>query len=232
MEAGGGPTKELHWSFVAMLFALAIGEVAVGLSNLINLNIQGHIRFRDGLPAYSHLLLAATVIAASWVGWRNSEYSGTHVQSVFSLDFIVLMVDVALVVCYFLLARVAESPQRPSYAIIPDASREAWIIAVIMLIYVVWDLLSSCNHRNKLGKRLWASVIPFVLSVVALWLFPLHSDDSRAVVFTDIALFGLVLLFRALKLHDWGCHTPLSKLAIGVSVFVFLAFLVLARSVA
>lgn len=232
MEASDPPTKELHWSFVAMLFALAIGEVAVGLSNLVNLNIQGHICFVDGLPAYWHLLLAATVIAASWVGWRNSEYSGTHVRCVFSLDFVVLLVDVSLVVCYFLLARVAESPQSPSHAIVPDASREAWIIAVIMLIYVVWDLLSSCNHRNKLGRRLWASVIPFVVSLIALRAFPLHSHDSVAVIFTDIALLGLVLLFRALKLHDWGRHTPLSKLAIGVSVFVFLAFLVLARSVA
>ena len=55
MEADGRPTKELHWSFVAMLFALAIGEVAVGLSNLVNLNIQGSYP----LPGWSPGLLSS-----------------------------------------------------------------------------------------------------------------------------------------------------------------------------
>ena len=62
--------RDLHRDFVGMLFALAIAEVAVQASGVVNSGAD----LRDAIAAYSHLILAAVTIAASWVGWGQSEY--------------------------------------------------------------------------------------------------------------------------------------------------------------
>lgn len=222
-------STQLHLTFIEMLFALAIGEVAIDVGSLVSLRIEGSVDIASTLPAYSHLLLATMVIAASWVGWRNSEFSGSKIKSVFSLDFLELLVDVFLVICYFLLVRLAEIPTSSSLSVVPDASREAWMIMVIMAMYVFWDLLSCRTDGNKLRLRVWASGVCLVMSLIALCLLPLHSNDSTAVILMDVALLGLVFLFRAMKLQDWGKHTAKSKVLIGSLALVCVAFLILAR---
>ena len=212
-------STQLHLTFVEMLFALAIGEVAIDVGDLVTLQVQGTINLPTSLPVYSHLLLATIVIAASWVGWRSSEFSGSKIRSVFSLDFVELLIDVFLVVFYFLLVRLAELPTGSSGTVPAEASSETWMIVVIMASYALWDILSCRTDGSKLKLRVWASVTSFFLSLVALYLLPLESDSKGAVLFMDTALIGLVLLFRAMKLRDWGHHTKGSK-ALIVSLFV------------
>ena len=103
-------SKKLHLTFVEMLFALAIGQVAIDLSKLINYQLISSQTFWAIVPAYSHLLLAFVVISTSWVGWRNSKFSGTQIKHVFTLDYIELAVDVVLVFMYFVLARAVKIP--------------------------------------------------------------------------------------------------------------------------
>lgn len=55
----------LHREFVGMLFALAIAEVAVRSSDIVNSDLDGWAK----APAITHLILATMVIATSWVGW-------------------------------------------------------------------------------------------------------------------------------------------------------------------
>ena len=59
------------------------------------------------LPFYSHLFLAAIVITSSWVGWTLSQAPGARrdVTGVFTWEFITLLLDVFLVVTYFIMVR-------------------------------------------------------------------------------------------------------------------------------
>src|SRR5688572_21045858 len=61
--------QTLHREFVGMLFALAIAEVAVRSGEIVNSDLSALTK----APALSHLLLAAMVIATSWVGWGWSK---------------------------------------------------------------------------------------------------------------------------------------------------------------
>ncbi len=228
-EADDRSSKQLHLTFVEMLFALAIGEVAVDTANLVSVEVQGSVNFASSLPVFSHLLLATIVIAASWVGWRNSQFSGSNIKSVFSLDFVELLTDVFLVICYFLLVRLAEVPTSSPPAVIPNASDETWMIVLIMATYMFWDLLSCRTDPAKLTKRVWASVACLILSVITACILPLHSHSGTAVLLMDGALLTIVFLFRAMKLHDWGEHTLRSKSGIVVIILALGAFSIFAR---
>lgn len=230
-EASDQSSTQLHLTFVEMLFALAIGEVAVDAGSLVSLQIQRGIDIATSLPVYCHLFLTTIVIATSWVGWRNSRFSGTKIKSVFSLDFLELLVDVFLVICYFLLARLAELPTDSSNVIVPDASRETWMIVVVIGTYVFWDILSCRTDRRKFKLRVWASVACFAMSLIALWVFPLHSHGKAPVILMDIALLAILFTFRAMKLHDRHEHTAKSKWGIIALILVFVVFSILARRV-
>jgi hypothetical protein len=221
VEADDRSSNQLHLTFVEMLFALAIGEVAVDAANLVSIEVESSLSFRSSLPVFSHLLLATVVIAASWVGWRNSQFSGSNIKSVFSLDFVELLTDVFLVICYFLLVRLAEVPTGSPLVVTPNASHETWMIVLIMATYMFWDLLSCRTDRGKFGKRVWASVVCLVITVIGACVLPLHSHSATAVVLVDVALLAIVFLFRAMKLHDWDEHTLRSKSGI-VALFLVL----------
>lgn len=229
VEADDRSSNQLHLTFVEMLFALAIGEVAVDAANVVSMEVQSPLTFMDSLPVFSHLLLATVVIAASWVGWRNSQFSGSNIKSVFSLDFVELLMDVFLVICYFLLVRLAELPTGSPPVVIPNASRETWMILLIMATYMFWDLLSCRTDRAKFGKRVWASVACLIITVITACALPLHSHSRTAVVLMDVALLAIVFLFRAMKLHDWREHTLWSKSGIVALILVLGAFSIFAR---
>jgi len=155
---------QLHLTFVEMLFALAIGQIAIELSKIIDYQLMSTQPFLSVVPAYSHLLLAAVVISTSWVGWRNSRFSGTHIKDVFTLDYIELAVDVILVFMYFVLARAVDIPDSPNDSFTPIASFEAKTVAIIISTYAVWDIVSCRTDSTKLKQRLWASIICTIIS--------------------------------------------------------------------
>jgi len=100
------PLKEergstLHREFVGMVFALAIGQVAIEGAPIANSDLS----FVECLPAYAHLALATLVIATSWVGWGRSRQSESDVKSAFSRDFLELLVDLWLVMVYFFITK-------------------------------------------------------------------------------------------------------------------------------
>ena len=93
-----------------MMFAVAIGEVGLQSAALVR---SGH--FEQFLPAYSHLLLATIMIATSWVGWSVSVAPGARkdVDGIYQWEFVVLLIDVALVVIYFILVRTIDFTEAP-----------------------------------------------------------------------------------------------------------------------
>ena len=61
--------RELRYIFVQMLFSLTAAEIARELSSLA---LAGSPFTSDKWPGYAHLILAATVVVTSWVGWSSS----------------------------------------------------------------------------------------------------------------------------------------------------------------
>jgi len=202
---------QLHLIFVEMVFALAIGQIAVDFSKLIDYQLMSTQTLWAVVPAYSHLLLAAVVISTSWVGWHNSRFCGTQIKDVFSLDYVELAFDIALVVMYLILARAVEIPGSPSDSLIPNASFETKAVAIIITTYMFWDLISCrAKPKEKIKQRLWVSVCCTVISWVLVWQGIGGAGTVRAVLFADFCLIALILTFRAMKRHDLCKHNKKS----------------------
>lgn len=121
-----GEQPRLRHEFVGMMFAIAIGEV--GLQAAALAKAQHVVHF---LPAYSHLFLATIVIATSWVGWSASVAPGARqdVQRIFQWEFVVLLLDVILVIFYFILVRTVDFGKDGTSPQIDPASTVAkWLI--------------------------------------------------------------------------------------------------------
>ena len=218
------PKNQLHLTFVEMLFALAIGQVAISLSKLIDYQLISIQTFWALVPAYSHLLLATVVISTSWVGWRNSKFSGTQIKHVFTWDYIELTVDVALVVMYFALARAVKIPDSANGTFFPNASFEATAVAIIFSTYAIWDLISCRTDKTKIRRRWWASLSCTIISWLLVGFGIGGTGTILAVLFGDVSLIALIFTFRAMKLHDLRKHGKSWILILFLLVLVLLFF--------
>jgi hypothetical protein len=129
---------DLRREFVGIMFALAVGEVGLQAAALVQAGHPFHY-----LPAYSHLLLALLVIAASWVGWSRTQVPGAKkdVHELFEWAFVVLLLDTAMVVTYFILVRTVDFSDANRR--IDSAEDVALWHVVIFGLYVVWDLVTK-----------------------------------------------------------------------------------------
>jgi amino acid transporter len=91
----------LRSAFVEMLFALAASQVAIHAADLVGVDVP----WQTKLPAFAHLGVGFVLIVASWLGWRQSVAPGMkeRVRYPFSVPFIGLLVDVLLVILYFII---------------------------------------------------------------------------------------------------------------------------------
>lgn len=192
----------LRHEFVGMMFALAIGEVGLQTAALVQV---GH--FFQFLPAYTHLVLATVVISTSWVGWSLSVAPGgrADVRRIFQWEFLVLLLDVILVIVYFILVRTIDFSQAGHLRIDP-ASKVAALVFVIFALYLVWDLISkvlvSLKNKEPDWQRNYGSrIIPTVICLGIAWAVWQSATTSGASheLSVDFALLCLILLFRALK---------------------------------
>lgn len=195
---------KLRHEFVGMMFAVAIGEVGVQTAVLVQAGNWVHF-----LPAYSHLFLTAMLIAASWVGWTLSPSPGARedVRSVFQWGFLVLLLDVFLVVVYFILAKTVDIKEAEGLKLNASAQPEAFWILVIFATYLIWDVVTKIviylvERRKEPWFRTYGSrMIPTALCLGLAWVLKpvFDSADPPHVLTADFALLSLVMLFRALK---------------------------------
>ena len=193
---------KLRHEFVGMMFALTIGEIGLQTAALVQ---AGHwIHF---LPAYAHLFLGTFVVAASWVGWSRSVAPGARqdVLGMFEWAFVVLLLDMAMVVTYFILVRTVDfTPE--GHQRIDSASTVAGWHVLIFFLYVMWDVVTKIFMYRPKANVTWLRgsglrMVPTVICLVAS-LFVWHqfegADDVHRLS-ADVALLSLVVLFRALK---------------------------------
>jgi hypothetical protein len=191
-----------------MMFAVAIGEVGVQTASLVNATHWVHF-----LPAYTHLFLATMVITTSWVGWTRSPSPGARedVESVVGREFLVLLVDVFLVVVYFILVKSVDVKEGEPLRLTASAQPETRWILVIFAAYIFWDLVTKgadyVTNRKTQSLAKWAAeygvrMIPTIGCFVFLYVMKpyFYAADAPHVLTADVALVCLILLFRTLKL--------------------------------
>jgi hypothetical protein len=162
------------------------------------------------------------VIAASWLGWRQSVSHGMkeRVQYLFTLGFVGLMFDVVLVILYFILVRSVELVTLDNQANLgpPSAVPESIWVTAIFAVYAVWDVLADVCVTGAIPsgpiiKRILktigtvvvstgASVICAVLTYFVFVIAQRISAGATGVLLLDGALLALVLLFRAIKVYE------------------------------
>ena len=162
-------------TFVSMLFALAIAETAtlastvVGNISIALSGIDSSISFwefskeKDFIMFVPilHLILVFLLICSSWIGWSKSikpESSAepSNLEDIFSIPFVLFMIELMLVIIYFILARSIELNSHDSLSSNnshlglsrPSASPEAFWLVIVYLGYVTWDILNDCLPRN------------------------------------------------------------------------------------
>ncbi|MGE3172535.1 MAG: hypothetical protein AB7O97_07890 [Planctomycetota bacterium] len=214
-HASGAETREfaerLHFDFVGMMFALAIGQAAVSLSDVIDARSGQHWPLIDCWPAFTHVLLVVLMIAASWVSWGQSKSARSQIASIWSRDFIELLIDVWIVICYFQIARTVDGISGEA-AFVPSAGEEAWWTMVVFVSYATWDALTKLRsgQGDQYRQRGWASLTAAILSVL-VWRICGDCSTWGAVILADVALVMLVLAFRAMKSADWSKQTPAQR---------------------
>ena len=185
-----GPSElALRQAFVGMLFALAIAEAAILLTDLLGViaadwNYEFSLKrlldsFLDHdwllLAPATHLLLGILLISISWVGWSQSQASGNkeRVTDIFSLPFFLLLWEVVLVVLYFILVKSVEldtslgghTDTDVTLAVrAPSATPEAFWLAVVFAAYVVWDIVADVI-MGPIDKKHHPSIHPIAAKV-------------------------------------------------------------------
>src|SRR5262249_1968555 len=155
--------------------------------------------------------------------------------------FPVLLIDVALVICYFVLARevdLRKSDTGGAAQFLPSALPESRWILYIFWLYLIWDLWTKIVLT--IVRREWAKegVAYYIVRIVptgfclyfATTVYAAFSQKltSSQVVIADITLLWLVLLFRAAKqsISAWWPKSGVRivwKLALLVVVGVLIA---------
>jgi len=223
---------ELRFGFVEMLFALTAAELAVQVADVVK-NFEADLA---ALPAYTHLMFATILVTTSWVGWLKSKAPGNRapLDSVFSAAFIVLLVDVFLVICYFIIVRGVDIQRIGDtiVRVVPSSANETRWSMVIFCVYFLWDILTKAvivpaDERSKkmwrrlidknLWDRAWITIVCLLIAF-ALWLETRTFTNALSVVAVDIALVALVLLFRALKEKSSKWASAMSLLLIAMTI--------------
>ena len=206
---------DLRREFVGMMFALAVGEIGLQVASLVQAKHVIHY-----LPAYSHLFLAMFVIALSWVGWSRTAIPGgkKDVEEPFEWPFLVLLLDMAMVVTYFILVRTVDFADNNRR--IDPADEVAFWHVLIFGLYVVWDVVTKVamyerpsdagwlrgwalldsTARKEQVRRILRTAPTLICFAISWFLYRVFSGaDGEFLLTADLALLSVVLLFRALK---------------------------------
>lgn len=235
--------NELHRTFIAMLFAFVAAVVAQQIAEHLIVATSSwkladnpsamYERLKgDGLylvAAASHSVLALLMLVISWIMWSKSQGGGNRsdINSVFSVKFIIVLVEVFLVVLYFAIAKTCEADFSSykeglgvrsyvgSASAYPEAVQMQWVFAVFLIWDIIVDVLASPRSTPATGivSRLVAvsQGLLTYCSVSALCLAgallisssaPLKGLPVQAIA-GDIALIALLLLFNIGKAFEF-----------------------------
>lgn len=247
---------QVRKNLVQVFFGLVLTQMAVYITSLVVLwDVRGEFS-PNFMAAWFHLALAFTLTTTSWFGWQISVRATKLAEeaSIFQGGFVLSLLDICLVGLYFLLVHQVEitgvaafPPSKSPTITAPGANAETWIILVVFAIYAVWDWLSYRIIKDKEYSP-WPSVTCCLLTALAFYpVYYVWPGQVVMVICTDVYLFCVVILFRALKRFQkwnfyndknrntmrvgeapWAVHCWVAGWFIG-GVFAYLATLILPR---
>jgi hypothetical protein len=203
---------QLRFEFVGMLFALTMAEIAIQFADIVATGLP----FQTALPAYSHLVLALLLVSMSWVAWSTSSAPGAQSDSkgIFTFAYLVLLLDVLLVVFYFILVKgvdIVKAPNVPA-TVNPSLRVEATWLTIIFGGYVAWDVLTRAvfkpagDHTSLMerltGRAFWERGWMSAACLCLMWGVSIFVGDlstPNKVILGDVVMISLIVLFRALR---------------------------------
>jgi hypothetical protein len=172
--SGSGNKPETKVTFIEMLFALTVGEIAVQVFTLLQPVQLARVGDADTLDLLwegrcivAHLVLALAVVACSWIGWSHSKAMGNQedTKDVFRISFFVLLIDLWLVINYFIIVKgvdrmlVADGtstiPKGTVIGFVNDRYAEAFWIFVTFAGYAVWDVFTKIRRSDDEANKGW-----------------------------------------------------------------------------
>ena len=196
-------------TFVGVLFALVIGEIFTALRDVSSI-----------APAsWAHLGVAGVLTLTSWIGYHNSVNRPRYLIRFPNLPLAQFMLDIAMVVIYWLAAVTVELRDRHG-DVVPDATPETRCVAAAFLLYVTWDFVGrqiradTEYKRRPIGKdqpsRRRVTIFSATIAVT-VWaaVETLDPETTARVIGVDVLLVLLLVGFRLSKEY-WSPEDPLS----------------------
>lgn len=191
-------TRSVGLMFIDFLFAFVISKI-FELSTTTGLDAS----------SYSHLIVAATVTVASWIGYRSSNNRRSYKVAFFNLPLLQLSVELAHMYLYWLLAATVERvPTLSTSSSSPSLLPESLLLVAIFALYIAWDriafLMRKSDHYPGLdlagdrpGRRV-VTVFFFVLVCLFSGVVAILSPHSEPMlVVGDVLLVAVVIGHRA-----------------------------------
>lgn len=117
--------------FTDILFGFVIRELFLRLQNWSQLD--SYVRW--------HLVVGATLVLGSWIGFRRSLNRTTYEVKFFNLPLFRFLMDQLMVILYFRIA-VLTDIERKSFPTAHElATTTIELLVSVFLLYVVWDVL-------------------------------------------------------------------------------------------
>ena len=136
-------------SFIDILFALAVGQVLDPVKNWGENPKTNPLP----LPVWTQLAVVLVLILTSWVGYHNSVNRPRFRLGFFNWELAKFVLDVAMVVVYFLAAAIAARA-------VPTLRVEALMVMVAFGLYALWD---AAGAIQKWGSDKPDSTNPYKL---------------------------------------------------------------------
>lgn len=221
---------KLRRELVALLFALAAAQIGILAAAVFQSRLPPGVLVATWtwrLAALSHLTLGLFVVSASWLGWSKSRAAAKEIDSVVDPDFWAALLDISLVIIYFILicsVEVVGSLDSKDIVVSPPSAipESQWTV-VAFLGYALWDIWTKkvcLRQRRKfvdwrgahpvskwtLEPIAWmtSSGTSAILAALVYWKAcrvqsQATSGTWERVVLLDGALILLVFFFRASK---------------------------------
>jgi hypothetical protein len=188
-------------TFIDVLFALVIGQLLQPFATTRHVPLAG----------MAHLLVGGVVTIGSWIGYHNSLSRPHYVIRFVNLPLAQFLIDIALVVVYWLLAITAEGAN-PAIPRPTSAVPEARYVAVAFLLYGAWDLVALRIRRVEAAASAATGTdvparrrVTYGFAVVSLLSWGLLSwMDPRSTAIVVVADAGLIVVAVAYRMaKEW-----------------------------
>ena len=190
-------------TFVDLLFALVVGEILAPLQHWWKIPATG----------WTHLTVAMVLTMGSWIGYHTSANRPKYAIKFVNYPFIQFVLDVSMVIAYWLTAATTPLPSSSGLAPTAGATSESLLVAISFILYILWDRVSKIMQERPNypslqpkpydhGRRVITVLFALgSVGVVALawWVQEGWGDPRTWVIGIDCALVALLVLYRAAK---------------------------------